>query len=164
MPVTAFCCRRHYRERDHNYEFLEELRRQRDNLSSSILIPYKVLITNYKILTIEKSSFNQASCNQLLQELYFQACTISCLIQLQSADWISTHVVQPISSDIYFYQTKGWTLKHHHLECFKVNSWKNFSYLEIKPLCICTSQKKLKNPNFQKICFPNQFSCKKSFC
>ena len=81
MPVTAFCCRRHYRERDHNYEILEELRRQRDNLSSSILIPYKVLITNYKILTIEKSSFNQ-----LLATIH---CKNNIFKRVQAAAWFN---------------------------------------------------------------------------
>ena len=81
MPVTAFCCRRHYRERDHNYEILEGLRRQRDNLSSSILIPYKVLITNYKILTIEKSSFNQ-----LLATIH---CKNYIFKRVQSAAWFN---------------------------------------------------------------------------
>ena len=138
-------------------------------LSGSILIPYKVLITNSKILTIEKSSFLQstscqlpansslqpASCNQFVSISSFQSVTSNQFLATVIVDVykqlplaISTQFLQPISCDI-FLSNKRLNFETPSSWVFQSEFLKKISYLEIKPLCICTSQKTQKS-KFQK--------------
>ena len=81
------------------------------------------------------SSLQPASCNQFLSISYFQPVPCNQFLATVIADvykqllWQFQHKFSNLLVVIYFYQTKGWTLKHHHLECFKVNSWKKFLIL-----------------------------------
>ena len=86
------------------------------------------------------SSLQPASCNQFLSIRYLQPVPCNQLLTtVIGNDSLQTYTnscydqfQQKFSNllvVIYFYQTKGWTLKHHHLECFKVNSWKKFLIL-----------------------------------
>ena len=133
------------------YEFQQSRKLFHPKLDCIQLLLFNEILTIFWLMRFSTIKCNQLHWRKLLHPKFY---CLKLLINQCTLVIVLTHAAQPIpiSCDICL-SNNSWTLKHHHLECFKVNSWKKFPYLEIKPLCICTSQK-LKTPkNFSLIIF-----------